>query len=220
MHVLDVGCGTGAITAGIARAVGADGLVVGVDRDASMFVVPSEPNLSCLQADVHVLPFEGAFDVVTAARTLQWVDRPLEALRQMAKAAKPGGWIVVLDYNHAANSWAPDPPASFLRFWDAFLAWRAANGWDNQIAGHLPALFAEAGIGEIEMHVDDEVAMRGEETADMWAHVVDTIGGRIAAAGFLDPSTLEETALRYREWTAVSLHRQTLCMRTVIGRSA
>src|SRR5258708_14182017 len=33
MNVLDVGCGTGAITADIAKAVGPDGMAVGIDRD-------------------------------------------------------------------------------------------------------------------------------------------------------------------------------------------
>ena len=36
MAVLDVGCGTGAITAGIANAVGDSGYVVGVDRDGAL----------------------------------------------------------------------------------------------------------------------------------------------------------------------------------------
>ena len=33
MDVLDVGCGTGAITADIAKAVGPDGMALGIDRD-------------------------------------------------------------------------------------------------------------------------------------------------------------------------------------------
>jgi ubiquinone/menaquinone biosynthesis C-methylase UbiE len=36
LSVLDVGCGTGAITAGIARAVAPAGRVVGMDRDESL----------------------------------------------------------------------------------------------------------------------------------------------------------------------------------------
>ena len=33
MDILDVGCGTGAITADIARALGPDGMALGIDRD-------------------------------------------------------------------------------------------------------------------------------------------------------------------------------------------
>ena len=36
LSVLDIGCGTGAITSGIAKMVGPQGLVVGLDRDAAL----------------------------------------------------------------------------------------------------------------------------------------------------------------------------------------
>ena len=38
MSVLDAGCGTGAITADIARMVGPEGHVLGIDRDESLLV--------------------------------------------------------------------------------------------------------------------------------------------------------------------------------------
>ena len=40
MEILDVGCGTGAITADIAKAVGPDGMALGIDRDDASLVVP------------------------------------------------------------------------------------------------------------------------------------------------------------------------------------
>jgi SAM-dependent methyltransferase len=176
---------------------------------------PAESNLTFQRGEVHALPFEGCFDVVSAARVLQWVNSPAEALRQMRKAVRPGGWIVVLDYNHAANAWEPEPPASFRRFWDAFLRWRESNGWDNRMADHLPGLFAEVGFGNVEVHVDDEIAECGaegfEQAVEIWANVIETIGPVIGV------SELPETLASYRVWTAESLQRQTLCMRTVIG---
>jgi ubiquinone/menaquinone biosynthesis C-methylase UbiE len=36
LFVLDVGCGTGAITAGVARRVASEGKVLGVDRDEGL----------------------------------------------------------------------------------------------------------------------------------------------------------------------------------------
>ncbi len=71
LSVLDVGCGTGAITRGIAEAVGHQGRVVGVDVNASMIEKAraahgSVPGLSFEVADVHTLPSGGAFDIVAA----------------------------------------------------------------------------------------------------------------------------------------------------------
>ena len=100
MSVLDIGCGTGAITSGIAEAVGDGGRDVGVDRDLSLLeIARSEhgriPNLVFEMADATALPFDKRFDVVTSARTMQWVNQPRTAVAQMVKAAKAGGRVVV-----------------------------------------------------------------------------------------------------------------------------
>src|SRR5436190_3807484 len=91
MTVLDVGCGTGAITAGIARAVGPEGQAVGIDRDAALLAIARQEfqavgNLRFENGDALSLPFENGFDVVTASRALQWISRPDLAIRQMRRA--------------------------------------------------------------------------------------------------------------------------------------
>ena len=58
------------------------------------------PGLSFETADVYSLLFHDLFDIVTAARVLQWLANPLAALQQMTAAAKPGGRVVILEYNH------------------------------------------------------------------------------------------------------------------------
>src|SRR6187200_2702339 len=161
LAVLDVGCGTGAITKDIADTVGPNGIVVGVDRDRGLLErarahCVSRPNLRFEEADATSLDYDARFDVVTAARTLQWIADPKAALRRMTRAAKPGGLVVVLDYNHAFNAWTPAPPADFRHFYSRFLSWRESNGWDNEMANHCPALFAEVGPQEIRTYVQDE----------------------------------------------------------------
>src|ERR1700723_402575 len=79
MSVLDVGCGTGAITAGIAQAVQPGGSVVGIDVSAALIGRAQtrsehQENLSFELADAASLVRERRrFDVVTAARMLQWL---------------------------------------------------------------------------------------------------------------------------------------------------
>ena len=103
MTVLDVGCGTGAITAGIARSVGPGGSVVGVDRDLGLLEIArtehaAVANLRFRREDALSLEFRQCFDVVTAARMLQWIRRPAKALARMKEAVKPRGRLVVLVY--------------------------------------------------------------------------------------------------------------------------
>jgi SAM-dependent methyltransferase len=227
MAVLDVGCGTGAITAGIARAVGPDGIVIGVDRDDALLEMARRehagiPNLTFETGDVLHLAFEGRFDIVTATRTLQWVADPGAAVARMVKAARPAGTVVALDYNHEANSWEPDPPAEFRRFYRALLAWRAVNGWDNLMGDHLPALFRDAGLAEVESHTQDEVALRAApefcEEGAVWAHVIDSLGLKLAEEGFLAEAELRAAGEAYERWREASMERQVLSLRAVVGR--
>jgi SAM-dependent methyltransferase len=222
MTVLDIGCGTGAITAGIANAVGSAGRVVGVDRDGSLLesarlAFANIPGLRFEFVDALSLEFEDQFDIVTAARAVQWMADPARAVGRMARAAKPGGAVVVLDYNHDRNSWAPDPPPEFARFYAAFLAWRASNGWANDIADRLPEMFEAAGLVDIAVVESDEVVERGapgfEADTAIWGNAIESIGPRFCPA-----HELTNAADRYRVYCATALERQTLSMRTVTGK--
>jgi SAM-dependent methyltransferase len=229
LSVLDVGCGTGAITAGIARAVGAEGRVVGVDRDERLLELAREKHRACSnlqfeQADATTLSHRAQFDIVTAARTLQWISEPGLAISKMKEAAKPGGLLVILDYNHTKSEWAPDPPPAFRHFYRAFLDWRAANGWDNEMGDHLPGLFRQVGLLDIRSEIEDEIAARGDadfvERAALWSEVIENLGEPISKAGFCTESELETARESYSAWVETDLEKQTLALRAVIGRCA
>ncbi len=120
MKILDVGCGTGAITAGIAKAVGPDGMALGIDRDDANLALAIQEhsgikNLRFERADVLALDVENRFDIVTAARTIQWISEPERAIVHMKTAANREGHVVVLDYNLDETYWEPEPPADFQR---------------------------------------------------------------------------------------------------------
>jgi ubiquinone/menaquinone biosynthesis C-methylase UbiE len=227
LAVLDVGCGVGAITSGIAHAVGPEGCVVGVDRDPGLLEIArtEHNNLSNLRfeiGDATNLGFRSQFDIVTAARTLQWIAEPCLAVASMKQAAKSSGMIVVLDYNHTLNRWEPDPPAEFSHFYGAFLAWRQANRWDNEIADHLPELFRSANLAGVESHIQDEVVERGDpgftERAALWSEVIENVGEQIVKAGFSTAPQLFDARECYGSWTRTDLVRQTLAMRAVTGK--
>jgi SAM-dependent methyltransferase len=225
MSVLDVGCGTGAITRGIAEAVGPAGMVVGVDRDRALLVRATEQrplaNLRFEHGDATSLDDEGRFDVVTAARTLQWIADLPAAIGRMARAAKPGGLLVVLDFDHIRHTWEPEPPAAFATVFAAFLSWRAANGWDNAVASHLPALFEAAGLEHVRSERQDETAVRGEvdflaKTA-LWGDVIDGLGPTLAAAGACDAAQIGAARRDYDAWRRTDLLRHTLAMQAIVA---
>jgi len=227
MAVLDVGCGTGAITKGIAEAVGPDGVVVGVDRDPWLIErarhhCPAFANLSFRQADATALSYDARFDVVTAARTLQWIADLPAAVQQMKQAARPGGLLVVLDYDHTLNSWEPAPPPEFSTFYSTFLSWRTSNGWNNEVASHCPALFEDAGLDDVRTIVQDEAsAWTDEDFAEktaLWAEVIAHLGPTLQSAGWCDAALLESARRSYESWRKTSLRRHTLSMKATVGR--
>jgi len=226
LGVLDIGCGTGAITAGAAKAVGPHGHVVGIDRDEALLELARTehakvPNLRFEYGDVTTLTSCAQFDIVSAARTLQWIADPALAVSKMKQAAKPSGVLVVLDYNHTANRWEPDPPGEFKLFYYAFLAWRHTNRWDNEMADHLPDLFRSAELVEVKSQVQDEVVERGgtdfPERAALWSEVIENVGGQLTTAGFCTKRQLDEARECYDSWAKTALVKQTLAMRAITG---
>lgn len=226
LRVLDIGCGTGAITAGIARAVGPRGSVVAIDRDDSLLEIARTehadiPQLHFAPGDATSLTFRAEFDIVTAARTLQWIATPGLAISNMKRALRPGGLLVVLDYSHAKNQWEPNPPDEFRLFYEAFLAWRRANGWDNAMADHLPDFFRSAGLTDIESHLQTEIAERGEPDfegqAALWSGAIEHVDEQLVAAGFLTNQQAQDAHKRYLPWAKTELVKQTLAMWAVTG---
>ena len=216
--VLDVGCGTGAITAGIAKAVGPGGKVIGIDRNEELLALARTehggiPNLRFEACDALSLSYRGQFDIVTAARVLQWIGEPASAISKMKQAAKANGMIVVLDYNHAKNEWVPDPPPAFRRFYAAFLDWRHANHWDNLMADHLPELFRAAGLNDVESQSSDEFAQQ----SPLWPEVIGDVGARLAEAGLFTAAQSREALECYDAWIVTDMKKQTLALRTVTG---
>ena len=92
-QILDLGCGTGQLTAEIARS-GAQ--VTGADNSASM-IGQARRNFAHLRfelADARSLPFSEEFDAVFSNAALHWVPDPDVAAAGIARALKPGGRFV------------------------------------------------------------------------------------------------------------------------------
>jgi ubiquinone/menaquinone biosynthesis C-methylase UbiE len=226
LSVLDVGCGTGAITRGMAEAVGPHGRVVGLD-EKEPFITGARreyagvQNLSFEVGDAYTLAREGAFDIVTTARVLQWLAHPARALRAMAGAAKPGGRVVVLDYNHEKIVWTPEPPPSVRAFYRAFLRWRADAGMDNAIADHLHTLFVTSGLFNVSVTPQHEKVTRDdpqfETFASIWAEVAASRGHRMVADGAITEGERALAESECRAWVRGAATAQTMYMLAADG---
>lgn len=92
-RILDAGCGTAQLTAGIANA-GAE--VTGIDNSPAM-IAQARANFAGIRfevQDVCALTFEREFDAVFSNAVLHWVTRADDAAASIARAMKPGGRFV------------------------------------------------------------------------------------------------------------------------------
>jgi trans-aconitate methyltransferase len=92
-RILDLGCGTGHLTAQIAVA-GAE--AIGIDKSAAMLDEARKqyPHLRFEQADAIDFAFDEPFDAVFSNAVLHWVIEPERAVACIARALKPGGRFV------------------------------------------------------------------------------------------------------------------------------
>jgi trans-aconitate methyltransferase len=92
-RVLDLGCGTGHLTARLAE-VGA--AVVGLDHSADMLAQARSayPHLEFVQGDARDFAFARPFDAVFSNAVLHWIREPAAVIRCMRDALRPGGRFV------------------------------------------------------------------------------------------------------------------------------
>lgn len=116
-QVLDVGCGPGTITAGLAALAGR-GRVAGIDAASDVLITAREEarrrglsNVSFEVGDVYSLSFgDGSFDVVHAHQVLQHLSDPVAALAEMRRVCRDGGVLAVRDADYGGMTWFPHDP--------------------------------------------------------------------------------------------------------------
>jgi SAM-dependent methyltransferase len=229
LRVLDVGCGPGTLTAEIARRV-RPGHVVGMDASAAMIAAAerahppaAEPNLVFYRGDLLTSTWSADFDLVSAARVLQWIRDPGTALRALARATRRAGRVVVLEVDHARTVWT-GAPAPWRRFHRAFLEWRAASGLENGLARRLPALCREAGLGDVEIQRRAWTVRAGDRAffraVGAWRLMAETRGRQVVAASHLEEPERRAALEAFTDWMRGAGASQTLHETTVVASRA
>jgi SAM-dependent methyltransferase len=225
LHVLDIGCGTGAISKGIANYVGETGSVTGIDNTESFIRSGREShrdvsNLELIYVDLFEFNPDKKFDLIVSARTLQWLSNPKEALVKMRELLKPRGQISILDYNHEAIGWSPEPPASMQKFYAAFLKWRSDAGMNNRIADDLSGYFNDLAFQSVEVLNSDEVYAKGQPNfnsgAGIWSKVA--LMTQIVEEGYVSDADRLTAIDDYNQWIKKDGRSMTMKLNEVRGR--
>jgi SAM-dependent methyltransferase len=151
--VLEVGAGTGLLTAELATAVGPAGRVTAVEPSAPFATACRDrvPTAVVLDARAEDLPFsDAAFDSALSQLVVNFMTDPLAGVREMSRCTRPGGVVASCVWDYAGQM-------TLLRaFWDAAIAVHpGAARRDEGVtmpycdSDSLPGLWTRAGLYEV-----------------------------------------------------------------------
>jgi ubiquinone/menaquinone biosynthesis C-methylase UbiE len=150
--VLEVGCGSGAVTPTLhghsqAKVVGLD-----IDRLILKLATVTDTGSNFINGDALHLPLAGQiFDVVLCHYFLLWVRSPLAVLLEMVRVCRPGGAVLALaEPDHAARI---DHPRELETLGKLQTESLEHQGADPQAGRQLARWFHQAGLAEIETGV-------------------------------------------------------------------
>lgn len=205
MRLLDIGCGGGSITIGLAAAV-APGEVAGVDVSEPAIAAARKAgvdvkNLIFEIGDALALPFDdGSFDVVFCHAVLQHLESPLQALREARRVLRPGGVIGVADADFDGAIIAPTN-----EWLDKAAAVLARTRRNPRIGKELRSLLHQAGFSRIVgsasaayRGVQSMIEMDARHWADYFA--APPFVGWAVLNGWATREDLAAISAAYREW--------------------
>jgi SAM-dependent methyltransferase len=166
-HVLDVGCGPGALTAVLVERLGADG-VAAVDP-APTFVAAARdrfPGVEVLAGKAERLPHaDDTFDVSAAQLVVHFMTDPVAGLREMARVTRPGGTVAASVWDHAGDRGPLTP------FWRAVRHGAPHTAGESDLPGaregDLARILGLAGLHEVE-EASLTVRVRHDSFEDWW----------------------------------------------------
>jgi SAM-dependent methyltransferase len=164
-RVLDIGCGTGTTTLDAGR-VAAGGSALGADLSAAMLerarhraAAAGLSNVTFVQADAQVHPFEdAAYDIAISRFGAMFFGDPVAAFTNIGRSLRPGGrlamlawralsrneWILAVRGALAAGRSLPEPPAN------------APGPFGLADADHVRSVLGRSGFEEVDLDSIDE----------------------------------------------------------------
>jgi SAM-dependent methyltransferase len=222
MRLLDVGCGPGSITVGLAQSL-APGEVVGIDIRpepiAQARAVAQERGVANVRFEVgsvYELPFPDAtFDAAFAHQVLIHLREPGHALAEMRRVLRPGGVVGVCDLDFGASVQFPLTPLGEQRR-ALLLQVLRHNGGDPLRGRSDRQLLHDAGFARSEAGATAQAAGKLEETrrsATLMKAVWQGVAQTALAQGWADQVSLDAMLADVDAWAEQpgAFHVAVLC---------
>ncbi|WSG19157.1 class I SAM-dependent methyltransferase [Nonomuraea sp. NBC_01738] len=226
MNLLDIGAGPGTISADLAGLV-AHVTASEVTEDAlalsrAEVAARGLDNVGFAVADAHALDFpDDTFSVTHAHQVLQHVGDPVQALREMRRVTRPGGYVAARDSDYAAFTWFPRLPE--LDEWMAlYQAMARANGGEPDAGRRMLSWARQAGFTDVVATSSTWCFATPEDRAwwgGMWAERIlkSAMATQALTSGAATEQDLRRISDAWRAWAAAGdgwlsiLHGEILC---------
>lgn len=209
LHLLDVGCGPGSITAEFAGRLGPDGSVLGIDYSAEVIerahAVFGDSGARFESMDVYALDIaDDSYDIAHAHQVLQHVSDPVAALNEMKRVVKPGGIVAVRDADYAGMHWAPHSP-ELDKWLSVYRQVAKANDAEPDAGRFLVRWARQAGFTDVTASVEAWL-FASPERRDWWGStwaervVSSSLAEQAVEIGLASAAELESIAAGWRSW--------------------
>lgn len=198
---LDAACGTGSVTRILGELVGPSGAVHAADLD-EIYGSAAIARLNSGGRPIHSFekldlvdgddPKGAPFDIVFTRLLICHMTDPVRMLKRLWSWVKPGGVLLVQDYDMGVMHRAPITEPT-MRAYDLIRAVFSKSGKDPRAGASMPHYFIEAGIG-----YPDGTLVRGK-----LAPVAEVVGMHTAALSSMTPGLVKLGAATADEMTAL-----------------
>jgi ubiquinone/menaquinone biosynthesis C-methylase UbiE len=191
---LDVGAGTGSLAEALTARVAPEGGVVALDIDTRFLEPLASPHLTVVKADVTCDPLPPAeFDLVHSRLLLEHLPDRDQVLADIVAAAKPGGWVLVEDFDWA-TALLVDPPSSVHeRVATGIRDLFTRHGYDPNYGRTLAHRLKAAGLAGVETRAEAiQVRADREKGLPQWELLAEQFAPALLASGLITDDDLAE----------------------------
>jgi SAM-dependent methyltransferase len=183
----------------MAELVGERGYVLATDIDTRWIQTNGLSQLDVLQHDIVADPLpQGEFDVIHARLVLSWLPARDAVLSRLVAALRPGGWLVVEDFDsmlHHCLDPLNDEERVFDKVSGAFGQALHRRGVDTTWPRTLPRRLAAAGLVDVGAAGHLTIYHGGSPAAQLWIANIDQVGDGLIQAGLI--TTAERDTFRH-----------------------
>jgi SAM-dependent methyltransferase len=203
---LEAGAGGGSLVEWMA---GRGAAVTAIDIDTRFIELLASDAIEVCRVDVRSdeLP-QAEFDLVHARLVLEHLSDRTQILRRLAGTLRPGGWIVIEDYDWSCFGFEGDDP-SFSRVVEAILGFMQQAGFERDYGRRVVAEIADAGFTEVRGEGRMRIIDSTSPGFDFFRLSFESLKGAVVDAGMMSTEDAEAASARFagdmRVWTPLMM---------------